>query len=395
MIGAVNDLFTGAWDMIKAVAETVYNLVTGQLDKIYSTVTGWIAQIKMLRAKRADIAADFMQKWDAKDGWRRGRFRGEVLGWVMMTAMITVDKAGDIATYAGAFSRAAGKAGQLALDTLKAFGLGKVAEVAVIVKPVIWTAKQLRAALAFPGRMADGLTDAVASMLSPHVDRIKKLSLRAKRWLFGCYSPCDWDPDFMRHAMRLGDDEIETRAARELGEESWDMDEVERRALDTPERVDPRARGYAIEDLHVVKIEAEGYRRLPDWFKTHDAYRGGEVSTVIEGGKRILVVSRPDVISIKSTWITDPTSLTRTVEGYFESLRGGFRHSRGGVRVEGARKRRLDLIFEEGTPPTPDALHALDQLEAAAGSIDFRWYVMQSGKHVPSATYRRTLDLVE
>ncbi|MGY3036600.1 hypothetical protein ACVIIV_005770 [Bradyrhizobium sp. USDA 4354] len=104
------------------------------------------------------------------------------------------------------------------------------------------------------------------------------------------------------------------------------------------------------------------------------------------------MIHRPDTISIKSTWITDPTRLTATVDDYFAALRGRFGHTRGGVRVEGATSRTLDLIFEEGVHLPPDTLRVLDQLKASAGSIRFRWYVMQSDRIVPSAQYLRALQ---
>ncbi len=417
---AVEDLFAGAWAMIKAVGTTIYNLLTANLGAIVRTVKGWIAQLELLWARRAEIAADFMGKWNAKDPWDRGRFRGGVIGWVIMTVLIVIvtwgegavakisgkwanvvkvlniaQKAGDLATYTSAFAKIADKTVQLAIDALKASRFAKVVEVgAIVAKPIEWTARGLRAVWALPGRMAEGLTDKIAEglrVLEPYTEKIKNLSARAKRWLFGCHSPCDWNPEFALRELERGGD-IEARALHELGEEDWELSELEN-VGETPVKAEPRARGYAIEDRQMRIVEREGYERLPDWFKTHDAYRGGTVRRRMENGRRIRVITQPDTLSIKSTWITDPTRLTETVENYFATLRGRFGHTRGGVRIVGARTRTLDLIFDEGTRLTPDTLRALEQLKQSAGSIRFRWYVMQSDRIVPSGQYLRALRL--
>lgn len=133
--GAIVDLFQGAADMIEAVAKVVYSLVTGNPGAIKDMLMGWVAKLKLAWANRDKIADEFMKKWEADDGWDRGLFQGEVLGWVMMTALITlltmgeatapmaagkwgavlnalktVDALGDITTYAGKVGRLPGKA---------------------------------------------------------------------------------------------------------------------------------------------------------------------------------------------------------------------------------------------------------------------------------------------
>ena len=84
-----------------------------------------------------------MRKWKADDGWDRGRFQGEVLGWVMMTALIVIltagkgaipqitgkwkfvvdalklaDKTGDLGTYLGAAGKLPGKAAEIVRSKL-------------------------------------------------------------------------------------------------------------------------------------------------------------------------------------------------------------------------------------------------------------------------------------
>jgi hypothetical protein len=132
---AIADLFQGAADMIELVAKTVYQLVTGNLGAIKATLIGWVDTLKAAWAGRDKIADDFMRQWQSDDAWTRGNFQGEVLGWVMMTALLilatagssslavatgkwasvlralrTVDALGDITTYVGQAARLPGKA---------------------------------------------------------------------------------------------------------------------------------------------------------------------------------------------------------------------------------------------------------------------------------------------
>jgi hypothetical protein len=126
---AIADLFQGAADMLEAVARTVYYLVTGNPDRIKAMLMRWADKMKSAWEQRGAIADEFLRKWNAPSGWDRGRFHGEVLGWIMMTVLIiiltlgesaaasagglaarfpqvvkllkTVDAVGDITTYLG------------------------------------------------------------------------------------------------------------------------------------------------------------------------------------------------------------------------------------------------------------------------------------------------------
>jgi hypothetical protein len=135
---AIADLFQGATDMIELVAKTAYQLVTGNLGAIKATLLGWVEKLKGAWAGRDKLADDFMRKWESQDAWTRGTFQGEVLGWVMMTALLilatagtsslalatgkwasvlralrTVDALGDITTYVGKAARLPGQAASL------------------------------------------------------------------------------------------------------------------------------------------------------------------------------------------------------------------------------------------------------------------------------------------
>jgi hypothetical protein len=84
---------------------------------------------------------------------------------------------------------------------------GKTAQVAG------WTTETIGKALKLPDDIAKYVLDKAliyAKKLGPFFDRIGKLTRRAKSWLFGCSSPCVWDPDTLTFLMsRFVDEEIE------------------------------------------------------------------------------------------------------------------------------------------------------------------------------------------
>jgi hypothetical protein len=92
---AIADLFAGAADMMEAVAKVAYHVVTGNPGAVKDMLMGWVDKLAVAWASRDKIADDFMRKWESSDGWDRGNFQGEVLGWVMMTALIALLTAGE------------------------------------------------------------------------------------------------------------------------------------------------------------------------------------------------------------------------------------------------------------------------------------------------------------
>ncbi len=162
-----------------------------------------------------------------------------------------------------------------------------------------------------------------------------------------------------------------------------------------PVGVEPRARGYAIEDAHMPRLEGEGYQKLPDWFKTHDAYRGGNPTIIEENGQKIVQLTRPDVVSVKSTQITNPSKLYSKVADDLEVMRGPYEHTREGVRVVGTGKKTLDLVFDLDIEITPEMQSTLQRLEREAGSIRFRWFVTRADGIKPGPSYLRSLKLPE
>ena len=132
---AVIDLFKGAVDMVEAVLEVVWNLVTGNPGRMREMASAWVEKMKAVWKHRGEIADEFLKKWNAELAWDRGLFHGEVLGLVIMTVLLilitmgedapaalsgiavrwpqlikllkTVDALGDVTTYLGAAAKVA------------------------------------------------------------------------------------------------------------------------------------------------------------------------------------------------------------------------------------------------------------------------------------------------
>ncbi len=99
--GAVVDLFSGAAELVQAVAQVALEVVTGDGAALVAMARGWVSKLQKVWENRDAIAEDFLRKWESEDAWTRGNFQGEVLGWVMMTALLCIATAG-----AGALSAA-------------------------------------------------------------------------------------------------------------------------------------------------------------------------------------------------------------------------------------------------------------------------------------------------
>ncbi len=152
-----------------------------------------------------------------------------------------------------------------------------------------------------------------------------------------------------------------------------------------PVGVEPRARGYAIEDAHLEKLRGNGWEGLPDWFPRIDGVRGGNVRRVSRAGKQAKVIEGADVLSIKSTWITDPAKLKDKIQEFLDLLKPN-KYSNGEVFVKSIKSKNLHLVFEQGFLDKIDkeVIKALKEMERTAQKlrINFEWYVIPSNGQI-------------
>jgi hypothetical protein len=167
---------------------------------------------------------------------------------------------------------------------------------------------------------------------------------------------------------------------------------------DPPVKVDPRVRGYVIEDIHLRDLFlSSGHDKLPDYFKGIDAVRGP--SRLVRTAKGFVKLYRNvEGVSVKSTKITDPAGLLAYAKkAYIKPLRGAYDYTLKGVRVHGLSKKVLHLIFEEGVSPniTKGTVRTIKEIARLANQddIEFRWYAFQSGRKVDSVEFLKNAVL--
>ncbi|HEX7841447.1 MAG TPA: hypothetical protein VF469_28435 [Kofleriaceae bacterium] len=88
---AFRDLASGAVQMLQAVIK----ILTGDIASVIGMAKHWLGGFEQLWEHRRQVADDFFRKWNAKDSFDRGRFRGEVLGWLITNVVIVILTAGE------------------------------------------------------------------------------------------------------------------------------------------------------------------------------------------------------------------------------------------------------------------------------------------------------------
>ncbi len=213
-----------------------------------------------------------------------------------------------------------------------------------------------------------------------------------------------------RRAERLAAEAKQTRLAkiRAVAEERYvegtirDVETVEsetqvvNRPPETPPvKVDPRVRGYAHED---VALKFGDVRSTPSWFKTIDGYvvdSASKTYTYAEGERTIIVYERPNVVSHKSTTITDPQRLEEKIIKDIDALRG-FNHYRlGNIEIDGVGARRLVFTIDEEAALETENVNTLESWRKNLSDIDFDWYVSRGTEMIPGPKYMQALGLPE
>ncbi len=152
-----------------------------------------------------------------------------------------------------------------------------------------------------------------------------------------------------------------------------------------PVPVEPRARGYAIEDSHLSDLKGKGWNGLPDYFPSIDGVKGGTAKNVMREGQQVRQIEGAEVLSVKSTSITDPVTLQSNMEKYLAALKRNT-FSNGELFVRNVKSKNLHLIFEQGfisKVENREVLKALQEMKktAAAEGVNFEWFVIpENGK---------------
>lgn len=172
--------------------------------------------------------------------------------------------------------------------------------------------------------------------------------------------------------------------------------EVVARPPETPPvRVDPRVRGFAHED---VVLKFGDVRATPNWFRTIDGYVADSAArtySYVEDGRTILVYERPDIVSHKSTTITDPQRLNAKIIKDLDGLRGFNRYRRENIEIVGAGRRRLVFTIDEEAALTGENVETLESWRRNLSDVQFEWYVSRGSEMVPGPQFVRALRLLE
>jgi hypothetical protein len=95
---AVYDLFKGAAELTGKVISIVAKLITGDLGGAIGVATGWVKELAKLWGNRGAIKDAFVAKWTDKDGWKRGNFQGETIGWILTSLALMFVSGGSSST---------------------------------------------------------------------------------------------------------------------------------------------------------------------------------------------------------------------------------------------------------------------------------------------------------
>ena len=143
--GAIFDLFEGMVELIELLWP-IARALSGDVD----TIMRFVRQLDQLWTRRDDIllavASDFLDGWQAENPWDRGKFQGEFLGYVMMSAFIILATCG-----AGAAITATGRFGSV-LRFVRM--VDAVCDITTYVGPMVNATK-------LPGRLVDRAAEAL------------------------------------------------------------------------------------------------------------------------------------------------------------------------------------------------------------------------------------------
>jgi hypothetical protein len=159
--------------------------------------------------------------------------------------------------------------------------------------------------------------------------------------------------------------------------------------------VDPRVRGYAHED---VVLKFGDVRATPNWFRTIDGYvvdSAARTYSYVDEGRTVLVYERPNIVSHKSTTITDPKRLSAKIVNDLDALRGFNRYRRENIEIVGAGQRRLVFTIDEEAALTTENVETLEWWRRNLSDVQFEWYVSRGTEMIPGPQFAESLRLLD
>jgi hypothetical protein len=252
--GVVHGFLKSIWDAISGIAKLIYEILkshfSGEIVSDIGKLAGSIQKLSWDKIK--DVvgtwAGGWAEKLDSTNPLIAGHAHGYLTGYVMAEAAMVLLTGGTVAASKVAiwtsklgelvrasrafktlesaiakttkFRRAAGDKFDKAVDALRQSRLGTVVKAAEVTgAAIVWTVDKVKTVLKLPSDIAVYVVDkavAHAKQLSDFFPRIGALTDRAKRWLFGCRSPCDWTPDGVANTMRALPDNTQIEEAAKL-----------------------------------------------------------------------------------------------------------------------------------------------------------------------------------
>ncbi|MGN6532851.1 MAG: hypothetical protein ACTHK0_14005, partial [Ginsengibacter sp.] len=167
-----------------------------------------------------------------------------------------------------------------------------------------------------------------------------------------------------------------------------------------PVTVEPRARGYAVEDAHLADLKGRGWDGLPDYFPSIDGVKGGTAKNVLREGKSVKQIEGAEVLSVKSTSVTDPVTLQANLEKKYLPALQRNTFSNGELFVRNVKSKSLHLIFEQGflsKVENKEVLKALAEMKktAASAGVNFEWFVIpENGKIMNGPAFFKTQKIL-
>jgi hypothetical protein len=312
--GLIHGLLSSVWDAVSGAAQMIYSIVK-------SIISGTpLADLKKLASTISSISwegvkealGEWAAKWDAKlkssSPWTAGHAHGYLVGYVLAEVIMLLLSGGLIEELKGAIwatrlgealkesqvvrtidqglskaakvQQALGSKFDKAVEAAKKSPLAKVVETAQKTgAAVVWTAEKVTSALKLPADIASSVASKIAAhaeKLRPFFRRIEELSEQAKRWLFGCHSPCDWEPDAVVSTMkRVTNEKIETLATAKPSKAAL---QARQRAVETEAGI-----GAVRREMEVTKKEVEGLEKdLPTARQLADEPGGAELLSKME-----------------------------------------------------------------------------------------------------------------